>query len=162
MFINTFNVPAVNGQARQDEITAMSQKYQFDVTCIQEHRIDHSEDTVKHQDLGSGWMIITSSAEKAENNATIRGAAMLVSPRAYKSLFKVESLSPRMMVATFNGNPQTTFIYCYSSTICSDEIEAVEFYRMLQVSHVSYRSIMSSSSLEISRRRGYSWCQFSR
>ena len=54
------------GQARQGEITAMREKYQIDVTCIQVHRIHHPEETVKHQNLGNGWMIIKSSAEKAE------------------------------------------------------------------------------------------------
>ena len=76
MFVKTFNVRTLNGQARQGEITAMSEKYQIDVTCIQEHRIHHPEETVKHQDLGNGWTIITSSAEKAENNATIRGVGV--------------------------------------------------------------------------------------
>ena len=86
MFISTFNARTWNGQARQGEITAMSEKYQIDVTCNQEHRIYHTGDTVKLQDLGNGWMIITSSAQKAETNATIRGVCILVSPRAYREV----------------------------------------------------------------------------
>ena len=54
----------------------MSKKYQIDVICIQEDRIHHTEETVDHQDLGNGWMIITSSAEKAKNEATIRGVGI--------------------------------------------------------------------------------------
>ena len=132
MFISTFNVRTLNGQTRQCEITAISEKCQSNVTCIQEHRIHHPEETVKQQDLGNGWMIITSSAEKAEKNATMRGVGILVSPRAYGSLLSVESVSPRIMVAAFNGNPMSTIVSCYSPTNCSDEIEAVEFYSMLQ------------------------------
>ena len=82
MFISTFNVRTLNGQTRQCEITAMSDKYQSDVTCIQEHRIHHPEKNGKAQDLGNGWMDITSSAEKAEKNATMRGVGILVSSRA--------------------------------------------------------------------------------
>ena len=102
----------------------MSEKYQTDVTCIQEHMIHH---LVRHQCLGNGWMIITSSAEKAENNETIRGVGIMVEPRAYGSLFNVESVSPRIMVAIFSGNPETIIVSCYCPTNCSDEIEAVEF-----------------------------------
>ena len=127
MLISTFSVRTLNGQARQGEITAMSEKYQIDVTCSHEHRIHHPEETVSHQALGNGWMIITSSVEKAENDATIRGVGMLVSPRAYGCLLNVESVSLRNMVTTFNRNPKTT-----SLTSCSDETEAVELYSMLQ------------------------------
>ena len=122
----------MNGQASQGEITAMSEKYQIDVTCIQEHKIHHPEETVRHQDLGNGWMISTSSAKKAQSNATLRGEGMLVDPRAYGSLLNVKSVSLRMMVATFYGNPKTTIFSCYSPTNFSDEKEVVEFYSMLQ------------------------------
>ena len=57
---------------------------------------------------------------------------ILVSPRAYGSLLNVESVSPRIVVATFNENPKTTFVSCYSPTDCSDEIEAVQVYSILQ------------------------------
>ena len=95
------HVQTLNGQVRQGEITTMSEKYQIDVTCIQKHRIHHPEESIKNQDLGNDCMITTSSAEKAENNATVRGVGMLVTPRAYGSLFNVESVRPKIMVAIF-------------------------------------------------------------
>ena len=70
----------------KSKITAISEKYQIDITCIQEHRIHHPKETVKHQDLGNVWMIITSSAETAENNATIRGIGIFGKPeKVWKS-----------------------------------------------------------------------------
>ena len=54
IFISTFNVRILNGKARQGEITAMFEKYRIDVTCVQEHRIHHPEETANHQDLGNG------------------------------------------------------------------------------------------------------------
>ena len=33
-----------------------------------------------------------------------------------------------MMVATFNGNPRTTIISCYSPTNVSEETELIAFY----------------------------------
>ena len=36
-----------------------------------------------------------------------------------------------MMVATFNGNPRTTIISCYSPTNVSEETELIAFYNEL-------------------------------
>ena len=37
-------------------------------------------------------------------------------------------MHPRMMVATFNGNPSATIISCYSPTSVSEETELIAFY----------------------------------
>ena len=71
--------------------------------------------------MKNNWVLLTSSAEKALNNSTIRGVRMLLSPKAYKSLNSVETNSPRIMIASFNGNPAVTIISCYSPTGVSDE-----------------------------------------
>ena len=56
---------------------------------------------------------------------------MLIGPRALKTLNSIERIQPRMMVATFNGNPKATIISCYSPTNVSDETELVTFYEEL-------------------------------
>ena len=56
---------------------------------------------------------------------------MFISPKAYQSLVNVESISPRIMVATFNGNPKTTVISCYNPTNCFDELEIQNIYHQL-------------------------------
>ena len=109
----------------------MSEKYQIDVTCIQGHRIHHPDKTVKHKDLGNGWVIITSSEEKAENKAAIRGVGILVKPRAFGSVLNVESVSPRISVATFNGGHKTTIVSCYNLISYSYETDTVKFYGIL-------------------------------
>ena len=48
-------------------------------------------------------------------------------PRASKTLNSIEKIQPRMMAATFNGNPRATII-CYSPTNVSEETELVTFY----------------------------------
>ena len=53
---------------------------------------------------------------------------MLIGPRALKTLNSIEKIQPRMMAATFNGNPRATIIFCYSPTNVSDETELVTFY----------------------------------
>ena len=53
---------------------------------------------------------------------------MLIGPQALKSSNSIEKIHPRMMVATFNGNPRTTIISCYSPTNISEETELITFY----------------------------------
>ena len=53
---------------------------------------------------------------------------MLLSPRAYKSLNSVEIISPRIMIALFNGNPAVTIISYYSPTNVLDEEDKDQFY----------------------------------
>ena len=48
-----------------------------------------------------------------------------------KSLNSIERIQPRIMVATFNGNPRATIISCYIPTNVSEETEFVAFYDKL-------------------------------
>lgn len=67
------------------EITALAEHYKIGIVCFQEHRIYHKDyHKIIYKEMGKGWVLITSSAEKASNNATIRGVGMLLSPKAYK------------------------------------------------------------------------------
>ena len=61
-------------------------------------------------------------------NATVGGVGVHIGPRALKSLNIIERVQPRMMVATFNGNPKATIISCYTPTNVSEETELVAFY----------------------------------
>ena len=53
---------------------------------------------------------------------------MLIGPRALKTLNSIERIQPRMMAATFNGNPRVTIISCYCPANVSEETELVTFY----------------------------------
>ena len=61
-------------------------------------------------------------------NAAVGGVGLLIGPRALKTLNSIEKIQPRMMAATFNGNPRGTIISCYSPTNVSEETELVTFY----------------------------------
>ena len=56
---------------------------------------------------------------------------MLLSPTAMKSLNSIEKIQPRVIIATFNGNPATTIISCYSPTNMADEEDVSIFYQEL-------------------------------
>ena len=83
-FISSLNCRTLSLVKRIGELTASAEKYCIDVICIQEHHIFHDDNDIKHV-MENNWMLLTSSAEKALNNSTVRGVGMLLSPKAYKS-----------------------------------------------------------------------------
>ena len=56
---------------------------------------------------------------------------MLFSPRPLKSLNGIEKIPHRMMLDTFNGNPNTTIISCYTPTNAGEEKDIGTFYNEL-------------------------------
>ena len=128
---STMNVQIPNCESKFRELTHLSERYGIDVTCILEHKIYHPGENMKYKNMDNEWTLVISSAEKACNNATIRGTGMFLSPIAYRSLLNVKSVSSRIMIATFNGNPKVTAVSCYSPTNYSEEEEIQEFYDQL-------------------------------
>ena len=122
--IATFNVRTLSRISQLPELIASAVDHKIDIICIQEHRYTHTED-IKYHETGNGWTLITVSAWK---NSAAGGIGMLIGPRALKTLNSIEKIQPRMMAATFNGNPRATIISCYSPTNVSEEIELVSFY----------------------------------
>ena len=102
-----------------------TQTHNIDIICIQEYI--HSED-IKYRDTGNGWTFVSASAWKNSDNAAIGGVGMLIGPRALKSLNSIEKIQPRMIVATFNGNPSATKISGYSPINVSEETDLIAFY----------------------------------
>ena len=107
-------------------MTASAIDYNINIICIQ-HRYTHSED-IRYHDSGNGWTLAIASAWKNYINATIGGVGMLLGPQTLKSLNSKEKIQPRMMVATFNGNPSSTIISCYSPTNVSEETDLIAFF----------------------------------
>ena len=130
--IATFNVRTLNRIGQLPELTASAVEHKIDIICIQEHRYTHNED-IKYHDTGNGWSLATVSAWKNSANAMVGGVGILIGPKALKSLNSIERIQPRMLVATFNGNPRATIISC--PTNVSEETELIAFYDELS-SHV--------------------------
>ncbi|XP_071958787.1 uncharacterized protein [Antedon mediterranea] len=128
IIISTFNVRTLNTINQIPELIANSINWKIDVVCIQEHRKFHEANELEYKDAGKGWTLITSSATKNDINATIGGVGLLLSPRAIKSLNKIEKINSRIIIANFNGNPETTIISCYSPTNVADEDLVTQFY----------------------------------
>ena len=125
--IATFNVRTLNRIGQLPELTASAIDHKIDMLCIQEHRYTHSGD-IKYYDTGNGWTLATASVWKNSVNASKGGVGMLIGQQSLKSLNSIEKIHPRMMVATFNGNPSATIISCSSPTNVSEETELIAFY----------------------------------
>ena len=123
----TFNVRTLNRIGQLPELIASAEEHNIEIICIQEHRYTHTED-IKYHETGNGWSLATVSAWKNSVNAAVGGVGLLIGPRALKTLNSIEKIRPRMMVATFNGNPRATIVSCYSPTNVSEENEIVTFY----------------------------------
>ena len=111
----TFNVRTLNRIGQLPELIASAVEHKIDIICIQEHRYTHTED-IKYHKTGNGWSLVTVSAWKNSVNSAVGGVGLIIGPRALKTLNSIEKIQPRMMAATFNGNPRATIISCYSPT----------------------------------------------
>ena len=125
--IATFNVRTLNRIGQLPELIASAVEHKIDIICIQEHRYTHTK-VIKYHQTGNGWTLATVSAWKNSVNATVGGVEMLIGPKAIKTLNSIERIQPRMMTATFNGNPRATIISCYSPTNNSEETKLATFY----------------------------------
>ena len=124
--IATFNVRTLNRIGQLPELTASAVEHKIDIICIHSHRYTHTE-YIKYHETGNGWTLVTVLAWKNSVNASVGWLGMLIGPRALKTLNSIERIQPRMMAATFNGNPKATILSCYSPTNVSEETELVTF-----------------------------------
>ncbi|XP_066922611.1 craniofacial development protein 2-like [Clytia hemisphaerica] len=130
VWLSTFNTRTLR-DTQIYELVASAEQLKQEIIFIQEHRYLHEESPIKEHDLGKQWKLITSSAWKNSVNASTGGIGLLLSPLAYKSLKSIESITKRILIATFHGNPQTTIINCYSPTNVEDETVVENFYSEL-------------------------------
>ena len=124
--IATINIRALNRIDQLSELTESVLEHNIDKICRQEHIYHHSELEIKYHDTGSGLTFISTSACQNYVNAATGG-----NPRTLKSLKSIEKIQPRMMGATFNGNPSTTIISCNNPTNASGEKDLDTFYNEL-------------------------------
>ena len=110
IFMATLNVQTLQKEWEIPEVISSAESTKHDVICLQEHRFIHEEIATKEHIFGRWRRLITGSAWKNSINAATGGTGMLFSQQAYNALASVEMISPRIMIAAINGNPQTTII----------------------------------------------------
>ena len=102
------------------------------IVGVQEHRRVSEEELkfVKAND----YHLITTPAWRNNSQATTGGVGILLNNKAESALGKINLISPRIMKATFLGNPETTVIVAYSPTnVSENEEEAETFYKDLRM-----------------------------
>ena len=130
LYITSYNTCTLTKEFYLDELVNSIRKHKLDIVCIQEHRFLHPE-PIKYHQLASDNILVTSSATLNNSNAAVGGVGVAMSKNCLNSLLSVESISPRILVFTFTGNPQTTVVCCYSPHNQSPEDEVVRFYQEL-------------------------------
>ena len=129
----TYNVRTLNRISQLPDLTASVGKHNVDIVCVQEHTYHRSEVEIEYPHAGNRWIFILASTWKSSANAVIGGVGMILSPHALKSVYSIEKIQPRMMVAMFNGNHITMIIFFYSPTNASEETDFDTFYNELSL-----------------------------
>ena len=108
----------------------------IDIICVQKRKYYQSQLELIYHESSNGWTYMSASAWKNSVNAAIEDGGLLLTPRALKSLNSKEKIKLRMMCATFNSNPYTTIISCYSHNSANDETDITTFYNELYLPFV--------------------------
>ena len=130
MYITSYNTCTLAKRFYLNELVNSMEKYNLQVVCLQEHRLLH-EESVKYHALSPNNTLITSSATLNNSNAAIGGVGVALTNNNLNCLLSAESVSSRILVLTFSGNPVTTIICCYSPHNQSPEDEVESFYEQL-------------------------------
>ena len=120
--IATFNVRNLNRICQLIELTASAVKHNLHTrTPLHSHRRYQISRNWQWMDAGDciGMEKLCQCIGRRGGNAYWTKSA--------KTLNSIERIQPRIMVATFNGNPKATNISCYRPTNDSDETELVTF-----------------------------------
>jgi len=126
--ISTLNCRTLRTASSQAELDKLMRTYQIAITCIQEHRHVHcdSDPDIVARSLGSSTLF-TSSAERNDRNAAVRGVGIAINSKLLPMLESVEKVDN----PTFKGNPKTVVISCYSPHNGMPEEDVVNFYSSL-------------------------------
>ena len=129
--ISFFNVRTLSNDKNLFKLVHNAQQQNITVICIQDHRNYHPDIEVNHKMIGNDWQLITCSAEKNRQNASVDGVGFLINPQAYKSVTKITKINSQIIKATIDGNPMTTVTSCYSTTNACEEQQRQDFYTSL-------------------------------
>ncbi|XP_066924271.1 uncharacterized protein [Clytia hemisphaerica] len=111
------------------ELNKLLHSQTIDITCIQEHRFVHKPtdpDIVAHN-LGSSTLF-TASAKRNDQGAAIHGVGIAINSKLLPILLSVKKINERIVIATFQGNPKTVIISCYSPHNSLPEEMVSDFY----------------------------------
>ena len=126
--IATYNVRTLNGSGKQHQLTAGCNKFDIKILAIQEHRQIFEDQDVKYEWNDDGtWLKVLISANKDGTG----GIGLFIERSITKSLQSVTKVCDRIIIATLDGNPQTTIVAVYAPTNAASDEDKESFYKQL-------------------------------
>ena len=118
------NTRTLSEEYRRKELANIFSKINLSILTISDHKLVHSkdDDEVKYWKL-ENCTLITTSAWRNAQGAAVGGVGIMLNKQAEKSLAEVTSVNQRIMVTTFNGNPNTSVISTYAPVEGSEDCE---------------------------------------
>ena len=126
--VATYNVRTLYQQGKTQQLFAGCIEAGVDIVGIQEHRLITSNPTDELWSEDKQWVLIYSTASRERHG----GVGILMSKCIYKCLQGVESISNRIITATFHGNPKVTVTSVYAPTECASTDDKSNFYSRLE------------------------------
>ena len=126
--VSTYNVRTLYQQGKSHQLFAGCTEAGVDIVGIQEHRLITTNPTNELWSDDKQWVFIYSTASKMRHG----GVGILMSKRIYTCLQSVESISNRIITATFHGNPKVTVTSVYAPTECASTDDKCKFYSCLE------------------------------
>ena len=130
-FLASFNCRTLLAQWRRYELVNYCAVHRIMVLSIQEHRIffePSNGDPFRREQLDGGWWFIYSSASPA----SVGGVGFVFSPKAFKDVCGVQSISSRIISVKVKLGNISVFKSCiysvYSPTSASDLDTITQFY----------------------------------
>ena len=129
--VSTLNTRTSRSIHLQEELCCLAKEFKQDIIGVQEHRIAHTDEEVRYQDMCEGYQLVSASEWRNSAGIPVGVVGIIMNLKAKKkSLLSCSSISPRIISATFGGNPKTTIINTYSPTNSSEEDEADQHYKL--------------------------------
>ena len=120
--IGTLNVRTLRKDGHISELVDNFVKSNLTVLGLADHKIVHDDDIlIQHL---NGHLLVTTSAWRTENNASIGGVGFLITGAYEHSLADIRPINERILIVEFSGNPKTTIIINYSPTEGSEGSQA--------------------------------------
>lgn len=128
LVVSTYNVRTLYQQGKAHQLFMGCAATGIDIIGIQEHRLITNNPTEELWSDDRNWVLIYSSATDQRQG----GVGILMSKHIYKCVQSVNSINPRIITATFHGNPQLTVTSIYAPTEGASPEDKNEFYNNIE------------------------------
>ena len=126
--VSTYNVRTLHQHGKTHQLFAGCTDAGVDIIGIQEHRLITTNPTDELWSDDRNWVLTYSTA----TNERQGGVGILMTKQIHKCLQSVETISNRIITATFHGNPKVTVTAVYAPTESATVGDKTEFYNNLE------------------------------